>query len=242
MDDHAPTTDHIQEPLTLSIDIGGSHLKAGLLDATGTLIGERRRAETPTAPGPTVVIECLTTLLNPLPPAHRVSVGFPGVVRDGVVLTAPNLGSEAWRGFPLAERLAMVLGMPVRVMNDASVQGLGSIAGRGLECVITLGTGMGFALFADGAIAPHLEVSQHPIHKNKTYDDYIGDEERDRIGNKHWNRRMRKVIDILRTVVMFDVLLIGGGNAKYLNFDLPEDIRLIPNEAGVTGGIRLWGE
>jgi polyphosphate glucokinase len=240
MDDDAPTSVFAETPLTLAIDIGGSHLKAGLLSPAGALIGERVRAQTPSTPGPIMVLECLATLLNPLPPADRVSVGFPGVVRDGVVLTAPNLGTEAWRGFPLADRLAALLGARVRVMNDASVQGLGSIAGRGLECVITLGTGMGFALFFDGAIAPHLEVSQHPVHKNKNYDDYIGDVERERIGNKHWNRRMRKVIDILRNVVMFDVLLIGGGNAKYLNFDLPEDVRIVPNEAGVTGGIRLW--
>ena len=90
------------------------------------------------------------------------------------MLTAPNLGTEAWHGFPLADQLAERLGAPARLANDATVQGLGVIAGHGLECVITLGTGMGFALFEDGVPGPHLELSQHPVRGRKTYDQYLG--------------------------------------------------------------------
>ena len=102
-------------------------------------------------------------LVGPLGRFQRISIGFPGVVRGGRVLTAPNLGTEAWHGFPLAAALAERLGAPARLANDATVQGLGVIAGHGLECVITLGTGMGFALFEDGRPGPHLELSQHPV-------------------------------------------------------------------------------
>ena len=237
--DAAPS-DPGQGPRTLAIDIGGSHLKAGLVSATGTLIGQSIRVDTPQPATPKAVLGLLADVLRPLGSADRVSAGFPGVVRGGVVLSAPNLGTAAWHGFPLAARLTALLGSPARVLNDASVQGLGVIAGRGLECVITLGTGMGFAMFENGRLTPHLELSRHPIRSGKNYDDWIGDAERLRIGNKRWNRRMTKVIPILRTVTTFDTLLIGGGNGKYLEFDLPADVRVVANQAGITGGVKLW--
>lgn len=96
------------------------------------------------------------------------------MVRHGRVLTAPNLGTEAWRGFALPAVLQQKLGKPARMLNDATVLGLGVIAGHGVECVITLGTGMGFALFDDGRPGPHLELSQHPVHNKETYDQWIG--------------------------------------------------------------------
>ena len=120
------------------------------------------------------MVDALVGLATPLGHFDRVSVGFPGVVRQGQVLTAPNLGTPAWRHFPLTSALTDKLGKPARMLNDAEVQGLGVISGKGLECVITLGTGMGFALFQDGRPAPHLELSQHPLHKGKTYDQFIG--------------------------------------------------------------------
>ncbi|MBV8912191.1 MAG: ROK family protein, partial [Acetobacteraceae bacterium] len=173
-------------PITLALDIGGTGLKAGRLDAQGNLIGERLRVSTPHPSPPTAVVPALVGMGNTLGSFDRVSAGFPGVVRNGRVLTAPNLGTKEWAGFDLAGALSERLGHPVRVENDATVQGLGVISGRGLECVITLGTGFGFALYQDGRVGPHLELSQHICRGKKTYDEYLGVAALRRIGPKRW--------------------------------------------------------
>ncbi|WP_216851112.1 ROK family protein [Acidisphaera sp. L21] len=227
-------------PRTLAIDIGGTRLKAGILDSDGTMIAGPQRTDTPNPRGPADVLACLIDLARPLGAFQRISVGFPGVVRNGRIITAPNLGTEAWHGFPLAADLTQRLNAPTRVLNDASVQGLGTIAGVGLECVITLGTGFGFALFDEGMLCPHLEVGQHPVAKDKTYDQYLGNAALRKAGRKKWNKRLHKAIGILDTLVTYDTLLIGGGNAQVIDFDLPPNARIVPNAAGITGGVRLW--
>jgi polyphosphate glucokinase len=227
-------------PLTLAIDVGGTRLKAGVLANTGRMIAGPRRVDTPHPSAPAAVVDALVGLVGPLGAFERISVGFPGVVRDGRVLTAPNLGTAAWHGFPLAATLAEKLGAPVRLDNDATVQGLGVIAGRGVECVITLGTGMGFALFENGRSGPHLELSQHPVRGRKTYDQYIGNAALRSVGRKAWNKRVLKAIGHIITLTSCDVLYIGGGNAKNLQLELPASVRIVSNEAGITGGIRLW--
>jgi polyphosphate glucokinase len=186
-----------REARTLAIDIGGSGVKAAVLDARGRLIGERVRAKTPVHGPPAFLIRTIAALVAPLGEYDRVSVGFPGVVREGVVRTAPNLGSAQWRGFDLARALAHALKRPVRVVNDAEMHGFGVITGKGLELVITLGTGFGSALFRDGELMPHLELSQHPVHGGKTYDEYLGDRARKRVGTHKWNRRVHRVMGIL---------------------------------------------
>jgi polyphosphate glucokinase len=226
--------------LTLAIDVGGTRLKAGLLDQNGAVVAGPNRVNTPLHPIPQVVVDALVRLATPLGEFDRISVGFPGVVRCGQVLTAPNLGTPAWRHFPLAASLTGKFDKPARMLNDAEVQGLGVIGGKGLECAITLGTGMGFALFQDGRPAPHLELSQHPIHKGKTYDQFIGDAAFKEAGAKRWNRRLRRVLACITTLVGFDMLYIGGGNAKQVDLELAPNIQLVSNEAGITGGVRLW--
>jgi polyphosphate glucokinase len=233
-------TDRPAGPLTLAIDIGGTRLKAGIMAPTGRMSAGPDRVDTPHPATPAAVVEALVDLVPPLGPFDRVSIGFPGVVRDGRVLTAPNLGTEAWHGFPLAETLAEKLGAPVRLDNDATVQGLGVITGHGVECVITLGTGMGFALFEDGRPAPHLELSQHPVHGRKTYDQYLGNAAFRSVGRKRWNRRVRRAIDCITTLTSCDTLFIGGGNAKNVQLELPASVQIVSNQAGITGGIRLW--
>jgi polyphosphate glucokinase len=239
MDIHPEPSRH-PAPLTLAIDIGGSRLKAGLLDTNGEMVAGPNRVDTPPRPVPQVVVEALVGLAGQLGGFDRISVGFPGVVRQGQVLTAPNLGTDDWRHFPLAASLTDKLGKPTRMMNDAEVQGLGVIIGKGLECVITLGTGMGFSLFQDGHPSPHLELSQHPIRTGKTYDQYVGAAAYRQIGRKHWNRRVKRALECIDTLVGFDMLYIGGGNAKHVTLDLPANVRLVSNEAGITGGVRLW--
>ena len=227
-------------PRTLAIDIGGSRLKAGVLNADGVMVTGPERVNTPHPSSPDIVIGALVELARALGAFQRISVGFPGVVRGGRTLTAPNLGTEAWHGYPLGPELAARLGAPTRVLNDASVQGLGVITGIGLECVVTLGTGFGFALFQDGGLAPHLEVGQHPVAKGLTYDHYLGNAALHEVGRKKWNKRLRKAIGFLDTLVTYDTLLIGGGNAQVIDFDLPENVKIVSNAAGITGGVQLW--
>lgn len=235
------TNDHAgAEPLTLAIDIGGSHLKAAVLEESGEMSSDPARVKTPKPATPEAVVAALINLSHGLGQFDRISVGFPGVVRADSVLTAPNLGTKSWHGFKLGAVLAEALDKPVRMLNDASIQGLGVITGRGLECVLTMGTGMGFALFRDGEIAPHLELSQHPIRKRKTYDEYVGEAALESVGRRRWNKRVRKVIGILETVINYDVLYIGGGNAKLIELPLPANVKIVCNTAGITGGVRLW--
>jgi polyphosphate glucokinase len=227
-------------PYTLAIDIGGSHLKASVLDRAGREIVRRVETKTPHPAPPKAVMAALVELTRALPRYDRVSIGFPGVVDAGRVITAPNLGTEAWHGFPLAARFRTRLRKPVRVLNDAEVQGFGVIAGTGLECVLTLGTGLGSAVYRDGELMPHLELGQHPIAKGATYDQYVGSAALARKGVRKWNRRVEKMIGIVRTLVNFDHLYLGGGDAARVDIALPSDVTTVSNEAGITGGARLW--
>lgn len=229
------------ETLTLAIDIGGTGLKMALLSEKGEMVGKRLRTPTPPKPvSPKLLIEKLAELAAQVPSFDRVSVGFPGAVRRGQILTAPNLGTEVWAGFDLQAALSDLLKKPVRVMNDADVQGFGAIKGKGVEMVLTLGTGAGTSLFHDGQIAPHLELAHHPIKGDMDYDQYVGRIALEKKGKKAWNKRVQRVLDVLRTVVNFDHLYIGGGNAKAIKFELPTDVTIVPNSDGITGGIALW--
>ena len=226
----------------LAIDIGGSGLKAAILNREGDMLTERLRVETPNPCKPDDLTEALVNLVEPLRGFTCVSVGFPGVVRNGKIITAPNLGTEELGGFDLATTLQERFGKPVRVINDADMQGFGAIEGKGLEMVITLGTGFGSALFMDGELAPHLEIAHLPFRKDKTYDQQIGDKARKKVGKKEWNRRVKRAIKTLRVLTHFDKLYIGGGNADRITFELDPDVTIISNECGVKGGAWLWRE
>jgi polyphosphate glucokinase len=228
----------------LAIDIGGTGLKAAVIDAGGEMKSERARVATPHPCTPEQLVDTLATLVQPLVDAQHptlMSIGFPGVVRDNRVITAPNIGDAGWRDFPLAERLAArVGGLPVRMINDAEMQGFAAIEGHGIEFVLTLGTGAGTALFRDGELMPHLELAHHPVSKSRTYDEYIGNAAREKAGNKRWNRRVEKVIGILASLVNYDKLWIGGGNAARIEFALPPNAATVSNAAGIEGGAKLW--
>jgi polyphosphate glucokinase len=225
---------------TLAIDVGGSGLKASVVDDAGRLLTDRVRVETPVGRPPREIVEALARLIAPLGAFDRVSVGFPGVVRNGRILTAPNLDNKGWKGFDLAGALGRALGKPVRVANDADVQGLAVIAGKGVEMVVTLGTGFGSGLYLDGRLAPHLELSHHPFRKGETYDEQLGNAARRRLGNRKWNKRVRRAIRTLRALTSFDHLYIGGGNAKKIEFELDPDVTVVSNDAGLKGGVVLW--
>jgi polyphosphate glucokinase len=224
----------------LAIDIGGSGLKAAVVDAHGQLLSDRKKVDTPVGEPPAAIVAQLEALVADLPAYRRVAVGFPGMVRDGIVRTAPNLRHDGWRGYPLADALGEALGKPVRVANDADVQGLAVIAGKGLEMVVTLGTGFGTALYENGRLCPHLEISQQPFRKGETYDQQVGNDARKAIGNGKWERRVWAAIANLRVLVEFDHLYLGGDNAQRLQQPLPADVTVVDNRAGLSGGAFLW--
>ena len=249
------------EPRTLVFDIGGSGLKATVLDAGGAPQNDRLRVKTTYPCPPGKLVGDLVDLAQGLPSFDRVSAGFPGVVRDGHIVTAPHFvtthgpGSavddvlaEQWAGFALADVLGDALGAPTRVANDADVQGAGAITGVGLELVLTLGTGLGSAVFRDGLLALHLELAHHPAMKGKTYNDYIGDRARKKLSRKHWNRRVRKALVALDALICPDAVLLGGGNASHVDIanlhdklpDVAVKVRTVGNDGGLLGGIRLW--
>ncbi len=228
-------------PRTLCIDIGGTGLKALVLDAKGTPLTERVRVETPRPATPQRLLRELWKLIKPLPAFDRISVGFPGVVVDGVTKTAPNL-DKAWADFPLADVLAKKLRRPARVLNDAGVQGFGVIEGRGVEMVLTLGTGLGCALYVDGHYVPNLELAHHPFRNGKTYEEYVGAAALEHVGKKKWNRRVARVIAQIDPVWNPRRLYLGGGNAKHLKIALLPNAKVTSNVAGLLGGVALWRE
>ena len=240
-------------PATLAVDIGGTGIKASVLDAAGTMMVDRVRVKTPHPSPPDVLVDAVCGLTERLPAFDRVSAGFPGMVRHGRIVTAPNLSTSggagspvlaelvtAWHGFDLATVLTERTGKPARVVNDADLQGLGVVKGEGLEFVLTLGTGMGTSFFLDGELAPHLELAHHPFRKGETYEQQVGEAARLRIGNKRWSRRVAVAVETLDSLVLYDELYVGGGNAKHLKVDLGDKATLVGNTGGILGGVRLW--
>jgi polyphosphate glucokinase len=226
-------------PRTLSIDIGGTGLKAAVLDARGRLVTDRLRIRTPRPARPAAVLAGLRALAAAMPRFDRVAAGFPGVVEDEVVRTAANLHPD-WIGVNLARRLERLTGRPARVANDADVQGMAVIEGRGVEMVITLGTGMGSAMFLDGRLVPNLELGHHPFRRDRTYEELLGDQERKHIGKRKWHKRLHAAIETLLETFNPRRLYLGGGNARLIEGPLPARVRVVSNVAGVLGGFHLW--
>lgn len=224
---------------TLSIDIGGSKIKACTLSKTGKILQDYTKILTPQPANPQNILNAIKELVKDFK-YDRISAGFPGYVRDGIVHTAPNLGTQDWAGVNLAEELILTLGKPARVINDADMLGLGCVSGKGFEMMITLGTGFGTAIYLDGKVLPHLEYSHQPVYKGKDYDYYIGEATYNEIGKKKWNKRLQYVLEILKTVFNYDRLYIGGGLAKKIDFSLDENISLVTNLDGIDGGVKLW--
>lgn len=227
-----------KSPVTLAIDIGGSGLKAMLLDPAGKPLSDRQRILTPEVPNPTAVLKVMDELRAALPNFDRVSVGFPGVIKKGVTYTAVNLNPE-WMGFHFQDEIEKRWKKPARVANDASIQGYGAVKGEGVELTITLGTGMGSSLFTDGHLCPGLELGHHPWRK-KTYEDYIGKRGLDKYGKKKWNEFLEEAIKQTAATFNWDHLYLGGGNTKKIEFKLPEHVTIVSNETGLLGGVALW--
>jgi polyphosphate glucokinase len=224
----------------LALDIGGSTIKATILDEAGNILQDYKKEETPKDATPENILKTIQTLAKYFKNYDKVSVGFPGYVKRGIVFTAPNLGTDAWTGTNLNKLIHAALNKPVRIVNDADMQGLAVVSGEGLEMVITLGTGFGTALLQDGHLLPHIELAHHNVTKNNTYDDYVGDHALKSKGEEKWHRRMKRILVMLKTVFNYDRLYIGGGNANKLNFKLDKNIIIISNMDGIKGGSKLW--
>jgi len=251
-----PTVDRVdpEHPFTLAVDVGGTGLKASVLDAKGAMVADRVKITTPYPLTPDKLVTTLKRLIAPLPTAARASVGFPGMVRDGVVRSVPHFTTVAgpgtaidphlvtlWEKFDLAGALTKEFGIPTKAANDADIQGAAVVTGKGLEMIITLGTGFGTGLFHNGQLLPHLEIAHQPFRKGEEYDDQLGEATRKEIGETRWNKRVMKAIDNMRALVFFDHLYIGGGNSRrVLRHHLPDDVTVVDNTAGILGGIRLW--
>jgi polyphosphate glucokinase len=244
-------------PRTLAVDCGGGGIKASVLDAAGTMHAPAVRVPTPYPLPPERLVETVVAIARDLPPADRGTVGMPGMIRHGVVIATPHYVTrsgprtrvlpelvKAWSGADMSAAFAAALGYPVLVLNDAEVHGAGVVSGSGLELVLTLGTGLGSALFDGGVLAPHLELSHAPVRWGVTYDQYLGEVERRRLADPAWSRRVRRAVEGLRPVVHWDRLYLGGGNSRRIRpavlEALGDDVVVVPNSAGIVGGVRAW--
>ncbi len=213
------------------IDIGGTGIKTLVVNEMGEPVGERLRVPTPQRSTQQAVIKTIQVLAKKAGSFHRVSVGFPGIVRSGIVSEAVNL-DPAWEQFHLTKALQQLFRKkPVRAANDADIQGLGAVSGKGVELVLTLGTGVGFSLFVNDALVPNVEGGKNWLRQS----------ELERMGNKVWNNRLIKVLTTLEKMFHYDRLYIGGGNAVNVEIGkLPRNVSVVSNLNGLLGGIALW--
>jgi len=213
----------------LVIDVGGTHVK---VLATG------RTAHREVESGPTMTAAQMVAAVKHLVPDWKyeaVSIGYPGpVVHDRPLHDPRNLGG-GWVGFDFRQ----AFGCPVKLINDAAMQALGSYKG-GRMLFLGLGTGLGSAMIVDGIVEP-MELAHLPYRKGRTYEDYVGLRGLKRLGKQRWRRHVAAVVELLRAALEPDDVVIGGGNAKKLAA-LPPGCRLGDNANAFIGGFRLWQE
>ncbi len=211
----------------LVIDVGGTHIK---LLATG------RRKPVKINSGPAMTAKRMVALVKEATRGwdyDMVSIGYPGPVVHGHPISNPKNLGDGWVGFNFKE----AFGRPVRLINDAAMQALGSYRG-GRMLFLGFGTGLGTALVTDGVIEP-MELAHLPYKKGRTYEDYVGLAGLERLGKKKWRRHAHDVIVMLQSALEADDVVVGGGNARLLK-ELPPGVRLGGNEHAFTGGLRLW--
>lgn len=243
--------------LTLAVDCGGGTLKFAKVDEKLNILAEQNiKVQYPFSPSDLVLL--IEKVFKEFSPLDRVVVGIPGMIRQGVVVTTPHYQNisgprskvdkslkQAWDGFNAKEAIYSKLKTETVVLNDAQLHGLGVIEGVGVELVLTFGTGLGYALFVDGAITPHFELSRSPIGLNNIYDEYIGEKERLRFGDYWWSRRVLKLIRKLEPVFKWDRLYLGGGNAlrlaKRIQAALPYNVKIEKNAAALIGAAKYRG-
>jgi polyphosphate glucokinase len=211
----------------LAIDVGGTHVKTRVSGQT-----ETREFESGPAMTPARMVARVRRLTRDLK-YDVVSIGYPGVVVHGKIATEPfNLG-KGWVGYDFRK----AFGKPTMLMNDAAMQAIGSYEG-GRMLFLGLGTGLGSALIVDGTVAP-MELAHLPYKGGRSYEDFVGDRGRRRLGPKKWRRVVADVVYQLSHALEADYVVIGGGNARKLK-KLPKNARLGNNEFAFLGGFRVW--
>ena len=211
----------------LVIDVGGTHVKLRL-DARGAI----RKFVSGPAMTPAVMLGQIRTLTRSLK-FDAVSLGYPGVVVGGRIAADPHNLAAGWIGFNFAK----ALGKPVKLINDAAMQAIGSYAG-GSMLFMGLGTGLGVTLIVDGVVEP-TELGHLPYKGGKSFEDFAGERGRRARGDKKWRKTVLEIIDHLKTALDVDYVVLGGGNAKRLK-TLPRGVRLGNNRNAFIGGVRLW--
>ena len=211
----------------LAIDIGGTHVK---ILVTGQK--EKRSADSGATMSPRRMVTAVKKLAQGWP-YDVVAMGYPGPVLHNQPMLEPHNLARGWVGFDFRR----AFGKPVRILNDAAMQALGSYKG-GRMLFLGLGTGLGTALVIDGQVEP-LELAHLPYKKGKTFEDYVGLRGLERLGKKKWRKEVGAVIDRLRAAMTADYVVVGGGNAKKLG-DLPKGVELGDNANAFIGGFRMW--
>lgn len=211
----------------LAIDVGGSHVKARVSGS---------RAMRQFESGPTMTPRRMVSSVLKLVGDWKydvVSIGYPGVVVHDKIVTEPfNLG-KGWVGFDFRK----AFGRPTQVMNDAAMQAIGSYEG-GRMLFLGLGTGLGSALIVEGTVAP-MELAHLPYKRGRSYEDYVGEQGRRRLGPKRWRKAVAEVVAQLSKALEVDYVVLGGGNAHKLK-KLPDNARLGNNDFAFLGGFRVW--
>jgi polyphosphate glucokinase len=212
----------------LVIDVGGTHVKF-LVSGLRT----RRAFDSGPAMKPVQMVKEMKRL-TPDWSYDAISMGYPGLVVHGRIAGEPKNLGQGWMGFDFAK----AFGVPVKIVNDAAMQALGSYKG-GRMLFLGLGTGLGGAMVVDGDVAP-MEVAHLPYKKGRTYEDYVGARGLKRLGTRKWRKHSLAVIAQLSAALEPDDVVVGGGNAKRLG-TLPKGVRLGENANAFVGGFRLWG-
>lgn len=211
----------------LVVDVGGTHVK---VLATG------HKEPVKVASGPAMTARKMVAAVKQAVPDWKysaVSIGYPGPVVHGKPASEPHNLGHGWLGFDFKK----AFGHPVRIINDAAMQALGSYEG-GRMLFLGLGTGLGSALIVDGVLEP-MELAHLPYKNGRTYEDYIGIRGLERLGKKKWRKHVFDVVERLKAALEADYVVVGGGNAKLLD-KLPQNARPGDNRNAFRGGFRLW--
>ena len=212
---------------TLVVDVGGTHVK---------LLASGRRTPRKFDSGPSLTPARMMKAIAGLTedwPHEAVSIGYPGLVLNGRIASEPHNLAEGWVGFDFQK----AFGRPVKIVNDAAMQALGSYVG-GRLLFLGLGTGLGSAMIVDGLLEP-MELAHMPYKKGRSYEDYVGLRGLRRLGKRKWRKHVVDVLARLRAALEPDDVVVGGGNAKKLGL-LPAGVRLGDNSNAFRGGFRLW--
>ena len=211
----------------LVIDVGGTNIKV-------LATGRKQPVKIPS--GPAMTARAMVAAVRKATAGWKyagVSIGYPGPVIDHRPLAEPHNLGKGWVRFDFAK----AFGFPVKLVNDAAMQALGSYEG-GRMLFLGLGTGLGSALVVHGHVAP-MELAHLPYRNGGTFEDYVGRRGLERLGKKRWRNHVAVVAGILQAALVADYVVLGGGNAKFLK-KLPPDTRLGDNANAFRGGLRLW--